>query len=164
MAEELLSRIENFYASPLKNVEKRKILYLLDPEEAYADTIKMWAEETDAVELLTVTTHNFFQTNYLIEKELKDTHLFLYFSMERPRMEDNPLLDVLLYSEELKVDALSQLYLTLGIDPDNEEVTAIIKEYPVFFRAKTGSASSSVYIMKVLITHQKSSTMPSLLR
>ncbi|SFC67154.1 TIGR02687 family protein [Alkalibacterium subtropicum] len=136
MAEELLSRIETYYDAPLKDGEKRKILYLFDPEEAYADTIKTWAEETDAVELLTVTTHNFFQTNYLIEKELKDTHLFLYFAMERPRMEDNPLLDVLLYSEELKVDALSQLYLTLGIDPDNEEVTSVIKEYPVFFRAK----------------------------
>lgn len=136
MSEELLSRIETFYSSPLKDGEKRKILYLFDPEEAYAETIETWAEKIETVKCLTVTTHSFFKTNYLIEKELRDVSLFLYFAMERPRMEENPLLDVLLYSEELKVDALSQLYLTLGIDPDNEEITSAVKAYPVFFRAK----------------------------
>lgn len=137
MSEDILSRIEAFYTSPLKSGEKRKIVYLFDAEEAYADTIKNWVEGTESVEFLIVNDHNFFHTNYLIEKEWKESHLFLYFAMERPRIEENPLLDVLLYSEELKVDALSQLYLTLGIDPDNEEVTSAIKDYPVFFRAKS---------------------------
>ncbi|WP_027109251.1 BREX-1 system phosphatase PglZ type A [Lacticigenium naphthae] len=137
MAEDILSHVQSFYDSPLKEGEKRKILYLFDKEEAYSETIKGWIESQAEVNLLRVTTSNYFHTNVLIEKNLKEKSLFLYFAMERPSIEENPLIDVLLYSEELKVDSESQLYLSLGIDPDDAEITNTLQHYPVFFRSKT---------------------------
>lgn len=137
MSEDILSRIDTYFSSPLKEGEKRKIMYLFDKDESYNETIAEWCKSKDAIQLLNVTDHNFFLTNYLIESEKTDKHLFLYFCMDRPPIEENPLLDVLLYSEELKVDEKSQLYLTLGIDPDNAELTQAVDQFPVFFRAKS---------------------------
>lgn len=137
LSEDILTRIENYYSAPLNEGEQRKILYLFDKEKSYEETISEWITNNDAVELLEVTLNNYFLTNYLIEVEETDKHLFLYFCMDRPAIGDNPLLDVLLYSEELKVDEKSQLYLTLGIDPDNLELTEAVDQFSVFFRNKT---------------------------
>lgn len=137
MSEDILTRIDDYFLSPLKDGEERKILYLFDKEESYRESISKWCETNGTIQLLKVTDHNFFLTNYLVEVEKNDTHLFLYFCMDSPALEENPLLDVLLYSEELKVDEKSQLYLTLGIDPDNSELTQAVDQFPVFFRAKS---------------------------
>ena len=66
MSEDILSRIDTYFSSPLKEGEKRKIMYLFDKEESYSETIAEWCKSKDAIQLLNVTDHNFFLTNYLI--------------------------------------------------------------------------------------------------
>jgi len=136
VASDILDRIETYFSSPLKDGERRKILYLYDKEETYLEEIEEWSQATDYCIVLKVTTSNYFHTNYLIEKEYINENIFLYFVMDKPAVEDNPLLDVVLYSEELKVDEKSQLYLTLGINTENQELVNVIDAYSTFFRAK----------------------------
>ncbi|GAA0354249.1 BREX-1 system phosphatase PglZ type A [Alkalibacterium iburiense] len=136
MTSDVIKRIEEAFSAPLKDGERRKILYLYDEEETYLESITEWSKESGNCEVLKVTPSNYFHTNYVIEKELVNENLFLYFVMDRPALGDNPLIDVVLYSEELKVDAKSQLYLTLGIESDNKELIDLIDQYATFFRSK----------------------------
>ncbi|WP_428830594.1 hypothetical protein, partial [Alkalibacterium indicireducens] len=48
MSEDILSRIDTYFSSPLKEGEKRKIMYLFDKEESYSETIAEWCKSKDA--------------------------------------------------------------------------------------------------------------------
>lgn len=137
MSQELEERLADYFDEPLKEGEVRKILYLYDLENTYFDQIKEWIEDSNQVILLRINKHNYFKTQVKIERDYKQKHLFLYFEMDKPQPRENPLLDVLFYSEELKVDQESQLFLSIGIDPHREDLAAIVKLYPVFFKNKS---------------------------
>ncbi|MCI3028210.1 BREX-1 system phosphatase PglZ type A [Desemzia sp. C1] len=136
MSKDIEQRIKSYFQSPLKEGEQRKILYLFDEEQTYLETINELSRETDLFKVLEVYPTNYFYVQYQVERKLTDDHLFLYYSMAEPTIQENPLLDILLYSEELKVDQESQLYLTIGINPDEAELKEVVEAYPVFFRSK----------------------------
>lgn len=136
MSKDIEQRIKNYFQAPLKEGEQRKILYLFDEEETYFETITELSKQTQLFKILKVHPHNYFSVQYQIEREWLKDHLFLYYSIERPSIQENPLLDVLLYSEELKIDQESQLFLTIGISPDESELKEVVEAYPTFFRSK----------------------------
>ena len=68
--------IEQYFQSSLQRGEKRKILYLYDKESSYKEELFQLSKETELFKLLEVHDHNYIYTNYLIEKELVDDHLF----------------------------------------------------------------------------------------
>ncbi len=136
MANDVIKRIEESFSTPLKDGEARKILYLYDEEETYLESITEWCQETNQCTVIKVTPSNYFHTSFLVEREHVNDNLFLYFAMEKPALGDNPLMDIVLYSDELKIDAESQLYITLGIEETNTEVIDAVSQYPVFFRSK----------------------------
>lgn len=137
MTQEITEQVMSYFLSPLNEGEKRKILYLYDPDCSYEDRFKSLSDESEKFVLLHVTDHNYFKIQYQIEREFAKDNLFLYFSMEKPDPRENPLLDVLFYSEELKIDKESQLFLSIGIDPIRDDLAAIVENYPAFFKSKT---------------------------
>lgn len=136
MVKELKTRVDEYFNQPLKAGEKRKILYLYDSECTYLDQLQEMSQESEQFILLRITNQNYFKTQYQIERELAHVSLFLYFEMEKPSPKENPLLDVLFYSEELKVDQESQLFLSIGIDPNRDDLARIVKSYSAFFKNK----------------------------
>ncbi|WP_085560457.1 hypothetical protein [Carnobacterium iners] len=94
------------------------------------------SKETALFELLKVTDHNYFQIHYHIEKVMADKNIVLYYTIKRPNDQENPMLGVLLYSYELKLDQDSQLYAAIGIDSTNEALTDLAKQYQTFFKSK----------------------------
>lgn len=136
MSKDIEQRIENYFQSPLKEGEQRKILYLFDEEQTYLETITELSEETQLFKVLEVHPNNYFYVQHQIERKWVTDNLFLYYAMERPPIQENPLVDVLLYSEELKIDQASQLYLTLGINPNEQELKEVVEAYLSFFRSK----------------------------
>ncbi len=136
MSAEIIERITDYFHSPLKEGEDRKILYLFDEEKTHWDTIVELSQETKLFTVLDVHPASYFKVQHQIERELPLENLFLYYTDSKPMNEENPLLDVLLYSEELKVDREAQLYRTLGITHNEDEFREVIHAYPIFFRAK----------------------------
>lgn len=148
---QLKKDIEQYFQSSLQRGEKRKILYLYDKESSYKEELFQLSKETEIFKLLEVHDHNYIYTNYLIEKEFVDDHLFLYFPNEKPHEEENPLLDVLLYSQELKMDEKSQLSSELGISVTSKEFSKLVELYQPFFNAKDRKARFSRIFSKGLI-------------
>ncbi|WP_313470115.1 BREX-1 system phosphatase PglZ type A, partial [Carnobacterium sp.] len=136
MATEIETEIQHFFSSPLQTGEKRKILYLYDEEKQYAERVKELHNNSPLFELLEVNDHNYFYTHYQIEKEQSEKNILLYFAIKRPADQENPLLGVLLYSQELKLDHESQFYATIGIDATNDKLTFVAKQYQIFFKSK----------------------------
>lgn len=136
MTTEIENKIHHFFSSPLQTGEKRKILYLYDEEKQYVERIKELHNSSSLFELLEVNDHNYFYTHYQIEKEQSEKNILLYFAIKRPAEQENPLLGVLLYSQELKVDQESQFYAAIGIDATNDELTFLAKQYQTFFKSK----------------------------
>lgn len=136
MAQTIEQQIETYFSSPLERGEHRKILYLYDEERKYWETVTALAKESGLFKVLEVNDRRYFKVQYQIERELTEDHLFLYYTIPQPSYHDNPLLDVLLYSKELRVDEESQLLLTLGISPEEADIREVVERYPVFFRSK----------------------------
>lgn len=140
MGTEIEEKIQTFFRSPLQIGEKRKILYLYDEEQQYAELIKELNNKSPLFELLEINNHNFFYTHYQVEKMLFDKNILLYFAIRRPADQENPLLGVLLYSQELKLDHESQFYAAIGINTANDDLIQLAKQYPTFFKSKDRTA------------------------
>lgn len=150
MAQDINEKIQTFFHSPLQTGEKRKILYLYDEEEQYREQLMEYCKESALAELVEVTAHNYFQTQYQIEKVRADKNIVLYFTMKRPRDQENPLLGVLLYSQELKLDQDSQLYAAIGIDSTDEALTEVAKQYQNFFKSKERTAKFKIFFQQTM--------------
>ncbi len=136
MASELENNIQRFFRSPLQRGEQRKILYLYDKDQYYLERLTDLSKKSSLFNLLIIDDHHYIYMNYQIEKERVDENLLLYLVMDRPPDRENPLLDVLLYSKELKIDKESLLYTAIGIDSANAALTQLASKYQNFFNAK----------------------------
>lgn len=151
MAQNINKKIQTFFHSPLQTGEKRKILYLYDEEEQYDEQLTEWSKESELFELLKVTDHNYFHTQYQIEKMMVDKNIVLYFTIKRPSDQENPMLGVLLYSHELKLDQDSQLYAATGIDSTNDALTDLAKQYQTFFKSKERTTKFKKFFQQTMI-------------
>ncbi|SEL23484.1 TIGR02687 family protein [Carnobacterium iners] len=155
MAQDIIKKIQTFFHSPLQTGEKRKILYLYDEDEQYDEQLTEWSKETALFELLKVTDHNYFQIHYHIEKVMADKNIVLYYTIKRPNDQENPMLGVLLYSYELKLDQDSQLYAAIGIDSTNEALTDLAKQYQTFFKSKERTTKFKKFFQQMITQNQE---------
>lgn len=136
MPSDVENKLTAFFQTSLKKGEKRKILYLYDEEKNYTEELDTWRNKEAFFQLVEVNEFNYFYTKYQIETKNIDQSFFLYLPIKRPPDQENPILDILLYSEELKLDKETQFYTSIGIDQADEELISIAKEYTNFFKAK----------------------------
>lgn len=135
MTNDIVQQINDYFGSPLGEGESRKILYLFDAEQSYKQEIEKLSQITDFV-LITVNENCYFWAQHQLERAYVEKDVFLYFEIEKPDPRENPLLDVLYYSKELKIDEKSQLFFSIGVDSNREDLHEIMNYYPSFFKNK----------------------------
>ncbi|MGV8150063.1 MAG: hypothetical protein ACLKAN_13785, partial [Alkaliphilus sp.] len=94
--QEIVSSLADMFNQPLGDGEKRKIIYWLDRENAWADRFAEVA--IDKVKKHVLTARNYFYTKYLLEEEDTISHYLIYTTEPMDINEYNWLSDNLLYS------------------------------------------------------------------
>src|SRR5690554_2468674 len=111
---QVVSALEKIYQEPLKDGEKRKIVFWMDPEKSFT-------EDINQIEIIDVKIHvmnksNQFYTKYLLEEKDSDSHYLIYTNLDLDT-EDNWLADTVFYSQTFYADKLSIIMNELQIDP-----------------------------------------------
>lgn len=127
---QITTELKEAFNEPLKDWEQRKIVFWTDTEEEFTEEIEQLSIPNVKIEVL--TAHNQFYMKHLLEAEDPASSYLIYTNMEL-NMEDNWLLDTVLYSKTFFADRVSILLNELGIDPS---LRAVVKKYERFFRSK----------------------------
>lgn len=135
-AEMIKSSLIELFSSPLKDGERRKIIYWQDIDGSLE-------EEFNNIKIENVKKHilvenNYFKTKYLLEVEDIESN-FLIYTQEDLEVkknhypnEDNWLIDSILYSTVFYADTISIYCRELGIP---NELRKIVLDNEKFFRA-----------------------------
>lgn len=128
---EIQTTLAEKFAEPLKDGEKRKIIYWMDKEESFKEAF-------DEIKIKGVLNHflnqgNYFYTKYLLEEEKTENHFLVYTTENIDDVKENWLMDNVLYSQKFFADEVSILMRDFGIE---EEWHGIIAENKKFFRNK----------------------------
>lgn len=126
----VIELLKNEFNQPLKNGEKRKIVFWNDYDKEFEDIINDIRIEDVRVHKLTET--NNFYTKYLIEEEDTESNFLIYNTVEIKDDKDNWLLDLMLYSEQFYADNTSLIMKELSIDVSLRKT---FSEYKDFFKA-----------------------------
>lgn len=111
---------------------RRRIIFWYDDSQSYRDEVDTY--QLGGVLLLKVTDQNLIWTKYQIEKAHPEASFLLYFDTSRPYDIENPLIDIFLYGEEFKMDAMATLMDEIGMtDRDSEQ---FFKDHTGFFQNK----------------------------
>ena len=122
--------LSDIFNEPLKDGEKRKIVFWVDKDNEFAEDIGHLT--VDKVKVHTLTDRNQFQTKYLLEEEDPMSSYLIYTNTELG-VEDNWLADTVFYSKTFYADRISLILSELQIDPS---LRAVIKKYERFFNNK----------------------------
>ncbi|WP_307555776.1 BREX-1 system phosphatase PglZ type A [Paenibacillus sp. V4I5] len=128
--DEVTKALQEAFLQPLNEGEQRKVIFWFDKDQEFADYIHEISIEKVKVHKLTEV--NSFFTKYLLEEEDQASH-YLIYSNSGMRMEDNWLLDTILYSKTFYADKLSLIMNELNIDPS---LRSSVKKYEKFFGSK----------------------------
>ncbi|MDE1549164.1 BREX-1 system phosphatase PglZ type A [Jeotgalibaca caeni] len=112
--------------------KSRRIIFWYDESQLYKEEVD--AYEFEGVQLIKVTDSNFIWTKYQIEKAHPDASFLLYFDTGRPHDLQNPLIDIYLYGEEFKMDAMASLMDEIGMT--NRESELFFQNHASFFQNK----------------------------
>mgnify|MGYP000291893466 CR=1 FL=1 len=129
--EEIVKSLQNVFKEHLKDGQVRKIVFWLDRDKKFVNTI-------DEIELEGVKKHklennNYFYTKYLLEEEDTYSDFLIYTNEDLKEDIDNWLIDCLLYSKRFFADNISLIMRDMGIDPS---LRAVVKENDKFFDNK----------------------------
>lgn len=127
---QVISALEDTFQEPLKEGEKRKLVFWEDREKQFLDELEQI--NIDGVKVVTLTEQNQFATKHLLEAEDLDTSYLIYTNVDL-QSEDNWLLDTVIYSSVFYADRISILLNNLQIDPS---LRAVLKRYEKFFDSK----------------------------
>lgn len=127
---EVIQSLTELFEKPLKDYEKRHIIFWFDKEEGFADLLN--DIKLDNVKVHRWTSNNNFYTKYLIEKEDIHNHYLIYITEDVEGV-DNWLMDTILYSKTFFADRLSLIMKDLGID---STLRGTVKQYHKFFDNK----------------------------
>lgn len=112
--------------------EMRQIIFWYDENQSFVEEVD--AYELDGLRLIKVTDQNLIWTKYQIEKAYPEESFLLYFDTGRPYDLENPLIDIYLYGQEFKMDAMATLLDEIGMnDRDSEQ---FFKDHAIFFQNK----------------------------
>lgn len=127
---QVVTALKKIFIEPLKEGEKRKIVFWMDPDESFKEDIHF--VELDEVKLHIMDEFNQFYTKYLLEEEDPNSHYLIYTNLELDK-EENWLVDTVLYSKTFYADKLSLIMNELHID---SSLRGTLKKYEKFFENK----------------------------
>lgn len=127
---EIVATLRESFHQPLKEGEKRKIIFWFDKDQEFTDIIDEIVIEN--VKIHKLTENNQFYTKYLLEEEDPTSHYLIYSNLDIG-MEENWLIDTVLYSRTFYADKVSLIMNELKIDPSLRNV---VKRYEKFFGNK----------------------------
>lgn len=127
---DVIESLKSEFNQPLKNGEKRKIVFWNDYDKEFEDVINDINLEGIKVHILTETNH--FYTKYIIEEEDTESNFLIYNTVKVKDDKDNWVLDLMLYSEQFYADKTSLIMKELDIDVS---LRKIFSEYIDFFNA-----------------------------
>ena len=127
---EIVTTLRELFHQPLKEGEKRKIIFWFDKDQEFTDIIDEIVIEN--VKIHKLTENNQFYTKYLLEEEDPTSHYLIYSNLDMG-MEENWLIDTVLYSRTFYADKVSLIMNELKIDPSLRNV---VKRYEKFFGNK----------------------------
>ncbi|WP_153976929.1 BREX-1 system phosphatase PglZ type A [Paenibacillus xylanilyticus] len=128
--DEVTKALQEAFLQPLKEGEQRKIIFWFDKDQEFVEYIHEISIES--VKVHTLTEGNSFYTKVLLEEEDPTSNYLIYSNMDM-RLEDNWLLDTILYSKTFYADKLSLIMNELNIDPS---LRSTVKKYEKFFGSK----------------------------
>lgn len=127
---EIVTTLRELFHQPLKEGEKRKIIFWFDKDQEFTDIIDEIVIEN--VKIHKLTENNQFYTKYLLEEEDPTSHYLIYSNLDMG-MEESWLIDTVLYSRTFYADKVSLIMNELKIDPSLRNV---VKRYEKFFDNK----------------------------
>lgn len=128
--DEVTKALHEAFLQPLAEGEQRKIIFWFDKEQEFAEYIHEISIEN--VKVHTLTEGNNFYTKVLLEEEDPNSNYLIYSNLDMS-MEDNWLLDTILYSKTFYADKISLIMNDLNIDPS---LRSTVKKYEKFFGSK----------------------------
>lgn len=131
--EKVTQDLNKRFLAPLPDYYKRRIIFWFDEDREFED--KLDGVELQNARLVQLTGSNSFAIKKLLGQDEPYTNFVVYSPVSYPRLEDNWLLDVQLYSEEYRADLLS-LWLEEMHIPSSTSMRKMLKGYRKFFNAK----------------------------
>lgn len=128
--DEVTKALQEAFLQPLNEGEQRKIIFWFDKDQEFTEYIHEFSIES--VKVHTLTEGNSFYTKVLLEEEDPTSNYLIYSNLDMS-MEDNWLLDTILYSKTFYADKLSLIMNELNIDPT---LRSSVKKYEKFFGSK----------------------------
>lgn len=138
--ESIKSSLVEIFNSPLRDGEKRKIIYWQDVDKAFVDELN--SIEIDNVKKHILHEKNYFKTKYILEVEDLKSNYLIYTQESLGENNDNWILDNILYSTVFYADEVSIYCRDLGIP---EELRKIVLDNKKFFRAESRRERFSSY-------------------
>lgn len=129
--EQIQSQLTELFNHPLKDGEKRKIVYWNDKDKAFLDMFNQM--EMENVKKHILNDKNYFKTKYILEEEDPDSNYLIYTEEVLSEDSDNWLLDNILYSTVFYADEISVYSRDLGIP---EELRKVVVDNKKFFKAE----------------------------
>lgn len=128
---EIQNTLVDKFAEPMKDGEKRKIIYWVDMERSFVEAFDEM--EIECVVKHTLNTDNYFYTKYMLEEEQPDENFLIYTIEDVNNVKENWLIDNVLYSQRFFADEVSILIKDFGI---GEEWRVLVSKNRKFFRNK----------------------------
>jgi len=128
--DEVTKALQEAFLQPLAEGEHRKIIFWFDKDQEFAEYIHEISIEN--VKVHTLTEDNNFYTKVLLEEEDPNSNYLIYSNLDMS-MEDNWLLDTILYSKTFYADRISLIMNELNIDTS---LRSSVKKYKKFFGNK----------------------------
>lgn len=128
---DIVEKLHQEFQQPLRNGEKRRIIFWNDYDKEFGDSI-------DEVHIEGVRVHklkpkNNFYTKYLIEEEDTTSNFLIYNTVRLADERDNWLLDMMLYSFQFYADKTSLIMNELQVDVTLRKT---FTDYKEFFNAE----------------------------
>ncbi|MBC2284302.1 BREX-1 system phosphatase PglZ type A [Listeria booriae] len=120
-------KLTHILKRPLIFGRRRHIIFWYDESQSYLSEVEMM--KIDA-RISIVTENNYFRTRYMLENLTPPANVVLYFPFSKPKDEENPLLDIMLYSELFEPNEVREWQITYQL------TEAEIKKYTPFFQNK----------------------------
>ncbi|KQY85278.1 alkaline phosphatase [Paenibacillus sp. Root52] len=128
--DEVAKALQEAFLQPLNEGEQRKIIFWFDKDQEFAEYLHEIGLEGVKVHIL--NEDNNFYTKVLLEEEDPTSNYLVYSNLDMS-MEDNWLLDTILYSKTFYADKISLIMNELSIDPS---FRGAVKKYEKFFGSK----------------------------
>ena len=125
------------FAAPLPEFYERRIIFWHDEEKEYAD--KLDEIRLENAKLVALTGSNTFAVKKMLSVDDLTSNYVVYCPVSYERQEDDWLLDIELYSESYRTDAVSNWMQELDI-LDNPSMRKLVKHYRKFFGAQARRA------------------------